>query len=358
LRVLIVKTSALGDVVHALPVLAYLRSAVENIEIDWLVEAAFAPVLENHPFISKVIPVATRQWRGPGGHRRAVRELRELGALFHERVYGVAVDLQGNSKSGLFTLFSRAPKRYGFGLDAAREWPNLFATNHHVPLGASDRHITDRYLRIVRTAFPGGTEPPPTGPLFASKEAAAWAAKWLCEKGLSPAGFALFHPGTTWNTKRWALFCWRQLARATTLDLRTPVVLSWGSDEELQTCRAVAGSAADGCLLAPRMSLRRFLGLLHHARLVVGGDTGPVHLAAALGIPTISLFRATDSLRNGPRGPKHRAFQSPLLCSPCLKRNCDRDPSCSRTIAPSEVLSAVQDLLDFPMDSESRTAMG
>ena len=152
MKVLIVKTSALGDVVHALPVLAWIKSADPAMEIDWLVEEGFAPLLDGHPLLRRVHRIATRSWRLKGWPAAAREGLRTIGLLRREE-YDIVLDLQGNSKSGLFTLLSGAPLRYGFNGKAVREWPNLLATNRWVPLSAVDHHISERSLAIARAVF-------------------------------------------------------------------------------------------------------------------------------------------------------------------------------------------------------------
>ena len=155
MKVLIVKVSALGDVIHALPVLAWLKSADPEMEVDWLVEEGFATVLDGHPLLRKVHRINTKKWRQEGALQSVRCFMRAIGALRNEK-YDVVLDLQGNAKSGLFTLCSAAPSRYGFDRDAIRENVGLFATNQKVKLDDGDFHITDRSLAIARAAFPGG----------------------------------------------------------------------------------------------------------------------------------------------------------------------------------------------------------
>ena len=130
MKVLIVKISALGDVVHALPVLAYLKSADPEVRIDWLAEKSFAPLLEGHPLIRRVHALEMKTWRRQGWTKAVSGVLAVIKELRREK-YDLVLDLQGNSKSGLFTLLSGAPLRVGFDRDGVREWPNLLACNRH-----------------------------------------------------------------------------------------------------------------------------------------------------------------------------------------------------------------------------------
>jgi heptosyltransferase-1 len=198
MRVLIVKISALGDVIHALPALAWLKSADPEMEIDWLVEEGFAPLLDGHPLLRRVHRLGLKHWRrqGWGASLKGVRQVLQL---LREQNYDLVLDLQGNSKSGLFTLFSGAAKRYGFGRDGVREWPNLLATNRKVTLEPEDHHISDRSLAVARAAFPEGTEAPSAGPMHVPAEAMAAVGRQIAEFDLEKQPLLVLQYGTTWT---------------------------------------------------------------------------------------------------------------------------------------------------------------
>jgi heptosyltransferase-1 len=343
MRVLIVKVSALGDVVHALPVLAWLKSADPGMEIDWLVEESFAPLLEGHPLIRRVHRLATKAWRRQGYGQSLRGGMETVRTLRAER-YDVALDLQGNSKSGLFTRFSGAPLRYGFARDGVREWPNLLATNRHVPLSEPDYHVSERTLAVARAAFPGGSARPLAGPLPVVPVATEAVEQRLRETGTTGAPLVVLHYGTTWTTKLWPLDRWCDLAAALRRRGVRPV-LTWGNDAELGAVRQILQACHGQAVVWPRGSLPELVALLARADLVIGGDTGPVHIAAAVGTPTVSLYRVTDARRNGPRGEQHIRLQAPLDCSPCLRKACERDTECGDSIAVGDVLRAVARLL-------------
>lgn len=344
MKVLIVKASALGDVVHALPVLAWLKSADPAMEIDWLVEEGFAPLLEGHPLVRKVHWIATRSWR-KAGKLAAIREaIRAVGRIRHEG-YDVVLDLQGNSKSGLFTWLSGARRRYGFDRQGVREWPNLLATNNRVALSAVEHHISERSLAIARAAFPQGREYLSAGPLPVRPETAARVETQLADAGLSGVHFAVLHYGTTWTTKLWAVEHWQELVRCLVAETGLVPVLTWGSAEEQAVVAAIAAASEGRVIVWSRGTLPELVALLARAAVVVGGDTGPVHIAAAVGTPTVSLFRVTDAKRNGPRGRQHILLQSPMDCSPCLRKECERDRTCGASISVDSVLTAVRVLL-------------
>lgn len=339
MKVLIVKISALGDVVHALPVLAYLKSADPAVEIDWLMEKSFAPLLEGHPLIRRVHALAMKAWRQQGWKQAVVGTLGVIRALRRER-YDLVLDLQGNSKSGLFTLISGAPLRVGFDRDGVREWPNLLATNRRIPLTAADHHIGDRALALARGGLPGGSAAPLAGPLPVDAQALAKIEALLAEQGLIGNPLVVLHYGTTWTTKLWPLESWEQLA-ALLAEKGLRPILTWGNADEETAARAIFAASEGRAVIWPRGSLKELVALLSRVDLVVGADTGPVHIAAAVDTPTVSIYRVTDARRNGPRGDKHIRLQVDLPCSPCLKKACERDNECGAKITVEQVLDAV-----------------
>ena len=342
MKVLIVKASALGDVVHALPVLAWLKSADPSLTIDWLVEESFAPLLDGHPLLRRVHRLATRSWRQQGMATAARESWRTIRQLRAEH-YDVVLDLQGNSKSGLFTRLSGAPRRYGFARDSVREWPNLLATNMRVTLAPTEHHISERSLAVARAAFPAGHARVLAGPLPVRTEAAHQVEMQLADYGLAGRKFAVLHYGTTWPTKLWAVKRWRELIQRLETETALVPVLTWGNGEERTVVEQLA-AAGGHAVVWPRGTLPELAALLAQAVVVIGGDTGPLHIAAAVGTPTVSLFRVTDAERNGPRGPRHIRLQAPLACSPCLRKSCERDGECGNSISVDEVAAAIDSL--------------
>jgi len=270
MKVLIVKVSALGDVVHALPVLPYLKSVDSSMEIDWLVEESFAPLLDGHPLIKRVHRLRTKAWRKSGSVAAVRGAWRLAGELRRER-YDVVLDLQGNSKSGLFTLLAGAPRRFGFDGAGAREWPNRLATNRKVSLTEADYHITTRSLAVARAAFPGGEVSCPAGPLPVDPQARAAVAEGLREFAAEDAPIVVLHYGTTWSTKLWPLERWCELAAALGAEHGTRLVLTWGSDDELVAAKTIAEAGQGRTLIWPRGPLPELVALLARADLVSAG---------------------------------------------------------------------------------------
>ncbi|KAF0220695.1 MAG: heptosyltransferase [Geobacteraceae bacterium] len=341
MRVLIVKVSALGDVIHALPVLDYLHRVMPGIEIDWVVEEPFRDVLEGNPLISRLHVVRTRVWRKRPFAAATRREIGELKTALRERAYDLVFDIQGNLKSGLVSWLSGAGNRIGFTRDYLQESINLIFTTRQIPPRSQDYHITDQYLRLVSVPFGRDfKEIELCSDIHTSPEDDAAAETLLST--LADGLVFLFHFGTTWQTKFWFEAGWIELGKS--LLGRFPessILLSWGNEEERKTVTAMAAAIGTGARVIDRYPLKGLAALLKKVDLVVGGDTGPVHMAAAVGTPTVSLYRASDGKRSGPRGKRQIIIQSPLPCAGCFRTRCDQDAACRESITVEKVLQGI-----------------
>ncbi len=311
MNVAIVKLSALGDVVHALPVATALRAARSDARITWLVEARQAPVLRGHPAIDDVAVVDTRRWRRarePQSLSVAVREIRALRRGLRARRFDVAIDAQGNLKSGILTAMTGAPLRVGFAAARCRERANALFTNRRVMPPASARHVVDQYLALLA---PLGVTPPSRGqfhlPWNAAAEAAVDAA--FAAAAAKPRDrLVVLNPGAARPQKRWDPARFRELAMRIRRDGLGRVLVLWGPEE-----RGMAHAIADGdaAVLAPPTDLDGLVAVLRRASVLVTADTGPLHVAAALGVSCVGLFGPTSAVRNGPYGTGHRTLQAP-----------------------------------------------
>lgn len=345
MRILIVKLSALGDIIHALPVLDYLRQAVPEVEIDWIVEEQNRSILEGHPLIRNVICINTRAWRKSPFSYTSRHEVTAVIKQLREAKYDAVFDIQGNIKSGIITALTSAYKRYGFDLHGVRESLNLLFTNHHIPLTSEDHHISNRSLKIISAAFDKNYHLYTNiAHIETNSEDDARAKELLANT--QEATRLLFHTGTTWETKKWAAENWLELAQLILLNFQSvQFFFSWGNEQErieaTNLVKKIGGSAS----LLPRMDLKTFCAVIKSMDVVVGGDTGPVHIAAAVGTPTVSFYRATDASRNGPRGLHHITIQSDISCAKCLERSCKRDDECRQNIKTTAMFNAISGLI-------------
>lgn len=345
MRVLIVKTSALGDILHVLPALDYLHQVAPGIEVDWVVEEPFRELLEGNPLLSALHLVRTRNWRRHPFARGTWREISALKKTLAMRNYDMVFDVQGNLKSGLISWLTGARERFGFSGDVVREKTNLLFTRHRVPMQPLDYHVTEKYLRIISAPFDRDFSSMGLAATIATSPKDDAGADLLFST-LPGRPVFLFHCGTSWQTKLWAQKRWIELGQG--ILERFPgasILLTWGDQAERERCQRIAGDIGAGARVLERYPLKALAALLKRVDLVVAGDTGPVHLAAAGGTPTVSLYRATDGKLTGPRGSGHITVQSPMPCTRCKLRECDRDGACSESITVPEVLGAVDALL-------------
>ena len=302
MRTAIVKLSSIGDVVHALPVAAALKRARPSAHVSWIVEAREATLVSGHPDVDEVIVADTRGWRRRGAV--GVREAWRLARALRRRRFDVAVDLQGLLKSAIVTALTRAPRRIGFTAGASREWASACATNVRVrPPGRA--HVVEQYLALLGPL--GISEPAVEFRLPVDTVAASFVDRFLAESGVAPSDpLVLVNPGAGRPEKRWPRERFGELARRLTAETGIRVVVVWGPGEERD---AEAIAAEGGATRAPSTTLREMAALARRARLVIAADTGPLHIAAAVGTPCVGLFGPTSGVRNGPYGPDHRVLQ-------------------------------------------------
>jgi len=344
MRVLIVKTSALGDIIHALPVLDYLHQVKPGIEVDWVVEEPFREILDGNPLLSRLHQVRTRVWRKSPLSCATRREIAALRQTLQEREYDLVFDIQGNLKSGAIDWLAGCAHRIGFTRDELQESINLLFTTRQVPVRLLDKHVTDKYLRVVSVPFGKDfTTLKLSSTIATSAEDDAAAETLLATMG--DGLVILFHYGTTWQTKFWSEAGWVELGKQVLERYAdSSLLFSWGNDEERRKVTEIATRIGGQARIIDRFSLKGLVALLKKVDLVVGGDTGPVHLAAAVGTPTVSFYRVTDARRNGPRGDQHIHIQSPLHCRVCLRKECDRDRQCRESITVEAMMKGIEGL--------------
>ncbi len=344
------KLSSLGDILHALPAVPYLRRAAPAAEIHWVVDTRFAGLLEGNPGIARVIALPIREWKGKAGSPSTWREAFAAAGELRRGGYDVAFDVQGNIKSGVVAHLSGAPLRYGFPRETVRERQNLWFTNRRPPAAEADRHVTRKILRVVSSPFgtPFSMEEF-RGEVVNTPEEMSAAAR-LLEEAL-PGAFPrlALHPGTTWNTKRMDAAFWAQTVLL--LRERFPgmgVFLSWGTEMERSECLAIRKLAGGGDALLPRMGYKALASVYRACGHMIGPDTGPLHLAAVAGAKTVSVYRGSSGEYAAPVGPGHRFFQAPLPCAACQikgEKVCPRDAECRRSIDPARVAEAMAELV-------------
>jgi len=334
MKVLIIKTSSLGDIIHTLPALTDAARIYPNIVFDWVVEESFAEIPHWHPKIRKVIPMAWRRWRKNIFSKQTLKEAYVFWQTLREEQYDFIIDAQGLVKSAWLTLFAKG-QRCGLDWHSAREslaslWYQKKCTvNFYQHAIIRMRSI---FSKILNYPFPEG----------------------LPEYGISRQSFMsepkedylVFLHGTTWNTKLWPEVYWIELANLLAKE-NLKVKLLWGNAEEKARAERIAQQGSNIEVL-PRQNLEGSAKVLANAKAIVAVDTGFTHLAAALNVPTVSLYGPTNPLYTGAMGKSQICLASDLPCSPCLKRECTYlgksavFPACFVSLAPLAVFRSIQ----------------
>lgn len=331
---LIVRLGALGDIVHAMPVAAALREAFPTARIDWIVSATHREMLDLLTVVDRVIAVRDRRGAPEGeALTTAVSALRKGG-------YDCALDLQGLMKSALIARASGAARVIGFGRGYVREPLARYCyTETYDPGGAgtfdrtASRHVIALNLGMLQTL--GITPGPPAFPI-ASVESAV--ARRLTE--VTGGRYALLNPGAAWPNKRWPPD--RLAAVAIALKARHGLtsILIWGPGEQALAEQAVA-DAQGTAVLSPLTTIRDLVALARGAALMVSGDTGPTHIAAAVGTPIVGLYGPTRPERNGPWSAEDVTISRAGVCECHHLRQCRRERMCLLDIGVEEVIAAV-----------------
>lgn len=302
---LILRLSALGDVLHTLPAVADLRASLDGVRFGWAVETPYADLVSTLAPVDEVIPLATRRWRTSPLGRQTRSEVRLLRRRLRAVAAGEAsVDFQGLVKSSSLGWMSGARLRFGFAAGAIRERAALLFLNRRIGVQAG-KHVIELNRELARGVVDE------LGRTFREGEPIEWArfaadpSNKLAELGLEEA--VVLVPGAGRPEKQWNIDRFRSLASFVGGDLGRRVIVAWGPGE-LPLAEAIVKDGMGA--LAPQTDLRELTALLLRARLVVAGDTGPLHLAAATGTDVIGLYGPTDPGRNGPVGQIARCVES------------------------------------------------
>lgn len=346
MRILIVKISAMGDVLHALPVLDYLEQASPGCEIDWVVEEAFADLLSGNPLISQLHTVRFKKWKRKPFSRDTIHEILNVRRGLVQRAYDLVIDIQGNIKSGMVAWVSGCSHRIGFSRAAAQESLNALFIKQRIPLRPEDRHITDQYLRIAAASFDLEFNGLQLHTDIRTRPEDDLAADELAKRYRGGGLLFLIHTGTTWQTKFWYESGWIMLGRRIISAFPGAVLLfSWGNDSEYSAAKRITTALGDQAVLLEKLSIMRLAAVVKKVNMVIGGDTGIVHLAAAVGTPTVSYYRASDGLRSGPRGAHHAVVQTAMPCARCFRTRCEKDEECRESITPELLMQAITRIL-------------
>jgi lipopolysaccharide heptosyltransferase I len=341
-RILLIKPSSLGDIVHALPVLAALRDAFPSAYIAWLVSSGFVSLLTGHPLLNEVIPFDRRRFGRMLQSPRILLDFLSFLRGLRRRRFDLVIDLQGLVRSGFMAWASGARRRVGFA--DARELAWLFYTRR-IRVPPQKLHAVDRNVSIL-TALDLETAAPnfPLA-LGLEEEAAARMRLHDAAQGADVSRYIAVLPGARWESKLWPVAHWAALLSELHAAGAPPAVLLGAADDRARADAIRAACTAPLIDLVGRTSLRELTALLAAAERVICQDSGPMHLAAALGRPLVAIFGPTDARRTGPYAQHVRVVTAPIECAPCQRRRCPlKHHGCLARLTAAEVRAAFDSL--------------
>lgn len=339
MKVLLVKMSSFGDLIHTLPAVTDAVRAIPNLKLHWVVEEGFAAIPSWHYGVEHIHAAAFRRWKKTPMHALFGDEWRQFREKLAEQEYDVIVDAQGLVKSAWVTRIARGEVRWGFDVHTVKERLAAMAYDHSVK---ADYYIIPRIRKLMSAALDYS---------FDDK---------ACDYGVSNRHFpgddrprqpyVVFAHGTTWTNKLWPLRYWVALAKLVNAQGYT-VCLPWGNVSERERANYIAREC-DRAEVLPEMTLDGLAAIIQGAYGVVGVDTGFTHLAAALEVPSVGVFGPTVPPLPGVRDNMQRYLIADFKCAPCFKRKCtyegtsDVVPACYGALTPERVWSALQEELD------------
>ena len=338
-KVLIVRLGALGDILHALPAQQLLHTRLPGATIDWLAEPHYIPLLRCVPGIRKAWPANLRRWKSDSSDAPEV--VRLIRSLRRER-FDMVVDFQGLLKSAVLARIAGRGQVVGFRAERFKEKGTGWLYTHREE-GESDlsQHVIDGNLRLIKR-FVGGNNATPLVPFEISREDQEYVSRRLSDfKIRSPV---LLNPGAGWVTKRWPASEYGRLARMIVEHLGLPVAVTYGPGEEdlVEELRQQAGV---NNLVAFATTITQLAALCRLSRLMVAGDSGPLHLAVSTGTPVVAILGPTATARNGPYSEADIVVKRDLPCSNSYKRVCNE--FICMDIPAETVLQAVQRRLEL-----------
>lgn len=346
-NILIVKLSAIGDVVHTLPAANAIRRRYPGAHITWLVEEAAAGLLEAHPALDRVLVSHRKTWLKGLRTPRWGRHLHAIKAFVHDlrdRDYDMVLDFQASIKGAVLVALARSGRKIGFGRGLEHQEHSYAVLNERIPAVSMEIHALDRSLLLL--AAVGIPCQEIEYRLLITPECRHRADRLLSEQGIEPGcGFVAVNPMAQWPTKLWDQAKFAQTADRVQRELQRPVVFTGGPGD-----RPYIGGILDQMRTAAtntsgRTDLLTLAALLQRASAMITTDTGPMHMAAAVGTPTVALFGPTAPWRTGPYGKMHRVVRAAPPCSPCFKRKCPWATDCLTRIEVPQVLEALGAIL-------------
>jgi heptosyltransferase-1 len=340
MQILIIKLSAIGDVVQTLPALEAIKNLYPGSRITWVVEEAASGILEGHPLIDRLLVSRRKTWtrtlKNPLTFGEGMKSIMGFFRELRNETYDIAIDFQGLLKSGILIGLAGAERKIGF--DRTRELSYLFL-NERLPAYNIEKHALERYLDVAR--YLGAKDPGPGCRLFITNEIDQMRRKIAAIKR-EEQPFIIINPVARWDTKLWPGHNFAELADRLVREKNAVIVFTGSPDDREVIGKIMQGMREKAVNWAGETSLKELAGLATLADFFITTDTGPMHLAAAAGAKVLALFGPTAPWRTGPYGPLHIVLRTGVDCSPCFKRKCGKDVQCMQGITVSDVMKRIE----------------
>ena len=319
-NILVVKLSAIGDVIHALPVSYAIKETYPDAHLTWVVEPPAKELLDGNPYIDEILVFEKKRFKSVRGFLHNIGPFK---AKLRRRHYDVALDLQGLFKSAAIAWLSQAPLR--LGTCNMRELSDRVSRPVVGPYAQG--HIVERYLDVVRAM--GCRVEKVVFPMVVSARDQDLSIRILQQAGVHQGNpYIVLVVGAGWPNKRWPTKYFASLCDWLYRQQLIPVLVGGGAVDEARAAEIQAQAEIPAIDIVGRTSLKQLAHILRQAQAVVGGDTGPVHLASGMGTPTVMLMGPTDANRNGPYGQVQNALEVAYPCKYCWKRACPEGKDC------------------------------
>lgn len=359
-KILVLRLSAVGDVIRTLPAVKAIKTHFPTASITWMVEEPSKALIESQPEIDEVILFPRQRWseglKSLKGWWRTIKEVRIFIQALRRKKFDVVLDFHGILKSGLLSFLSGSPQRIGYERGTSKEGNFLFS-NIKVKLPKEKISRFDRNFNLLKGM---GLEVKPEGyPLYIPTEDREYVKSFFNRLFPPPQSPSIaIHPGTSPKTlyKRWMPDQYAQLADRLVRELEATVLFTWGPGE-LDWVKRIQERMKESSLLGPQtLSLTQLGEVYRHCDLYIGGDTGPMHIASLMGTPVVVIYGPTDPMVNEPFG-KHRKVRKQIDCNPCRSRSCEK-MDCLKAVTVDDVFKAAKESLDLTGEAGTAASKG
>ncbi|MCE5194414.1 MAG: lipopolysaccharide heptosyltransferase I [Nitrospiraceae bacterium] len=325
-KILIIKPSSLGDIVHSLPFLTSVSKKFPKAEIHWMVAKGLEGILQGNPMISKLWIINKDKWKKINSINNTFSEIISLVKNLRKEKFDIIIDLQGLFRSGILTALTGSKLRLGF--KDAREGSSLFYT--HKVITELNSHAVEKNLKIA-----GFLDCPISNVSFDLP----FVQNRFDISKIIPKNekYAVIIPGARWETKKWPADRFGELASK--LRLKSIIV---GGEADIDVAADISKKSMNkGISIAGKTDIGDLIGIIKNSEFIVSNDTGPMHIAVALGVPVFAVFGPTNPIKTGPYGKGNFVFRAEIECLPCYKRKC-KDVKCMKMIQVENVLNAIE----------------